>query len=79
MKHRRQNLFLKDISFFVPLILAKAFKIESDFETSIFRYGIVKILVNPLGFTVFFPRIPKNPLFTKFYDLKGAEFLCGFW
>ena len=27
--------------------LAKAFKLESDFETSIFRCGFVKILVNP--------------------------------
>ena len=58
--------------------VAKVFKLESDFETSIFRCDIVKILVNPSGFTAFFPRAPKNPLFTKFCDLKGAEFCADF-
>ena len=32
---------------------AKVFKFESDFETSIFRCGFVKILANPLGFAAF--------------------------
>jgi len=63
----------------VKICLAKAFKLESDFETSIFRCGIVKILVNPSGFTAFLPCPPKNPLFTKFCDLKGTAFLSGFW
>ena len=58
--------------------MAKAFKLESDFETSIFRCGCVKILVNPLGFTVFLPCAPKNPLITKFYDLKGAVLCLDF-
>ena len=58
--------------------IAKAFKLESDFETSIFCCGIVKILVNPLGFTVFLPRTSKNSLFTKFCDLKGAVFCMNF-
>ena len=31
----------------LKIILAKAFKLESDFETSIFRCDFVKILVNP--------------------------------
>jgi len=61
-----------------PAPVAKALKLESDFETSIFRCGIVKILVNPLGFTAFLPRTPKNPLFTKFCDLKGADFCVDF-
>ena len=56
----------------------KAFKPESDFETRIFRCGIVKILVNPSGFTAFLPRTPKNSLFTKFFDLKGAAFCVNF-
>ena len=38
----------------------------------------VKILVNPSGFTAFLPCTPKNPLFTKFYDLKGAVFCVDF-
>ncbi len=33
-----------------PRRLAKAFELESDFETSIFRCGIVKILVNPSAY-----------------------------
>ena len=61
-----------------PAPVAKALKLESDFETSIFRCGIVKILVNPLGFTAFLSRTPQNPLFTKFCDLKGAVFCVGF-
>ena len=60
------------------MYVAKAFKLESDFETSIFRCCIVIILVNPLGFTVFLPRTPKNPLFTKFFDLKGTDFCVDF-
>ena len=56
----------------------KAFKPELDFETRIFRCGIVKILVNPLGFTAFLPRTSKNSLFTKFCDLKGAVFCVNF-
>ena len=58
--------------------LAKTFKLESDFETSIFRCGFVIILVNPLGFTAFLSRTPKNPLFTKFCDLKAADFCVDF-
>ena len=48
------------------------------FQTRIFSCGIVKILVNPKGFTAFLPRTPKNPLFTKFYDLKGAVLCVDF-
>ena len=54
--------------------LAKIFKLKLDFETRIFRCSFVKILVNPTGFTAFLPRTSKNPLLTKFYDLKGAVF-----
>ena len=50
--------------------LAKAFKPESDFGIWISRSDVVKILVNPKGLTAFLPRIPQNPLITKFYDLK---------
>ena len=59
---------------FITVNLAKAFEPEPDFRTSILCRDIVKILVNPLGFTAFLPRPAKNPLVTKFYDLKGAVF-----
>ena len=58
--------------------VARALIPESDFETRIFRCDFVKILVNPIGFTVFLPRTPKNSLFTKFYDLKCAVFCEDF-
>ena len=39
-----------------------------------FPLSFVKILVNPTGFTAFFPRISKITLLTKLVDLKGAIF-----
>ena len=34
--------------------------------------------MNPSGFTAFLPRTSKNPLLTKFCDLKGACFCVDF-
>ena len=34
----------------VPYTVAKAFKLESDFETRLFRLCFVKILINPIAY-----------------------------
>lgn len=52
------------------VVKAKAFKPYLDFEARIFRCCFVKMLVNPKGLTALLPCPTKNPLLTKFEDLK---------
>ena len=56
----------------ITFVKAKAFKPKLDFETRISRYCFVKMLVNPKGLTPLLPCTTKNPLLTKFKDLKVA-------
>ncbi len=59
------------------LCVAKAFKLESDFETSILCCDFVKILVNPLGFTAFYVSHIKKSFIYKI--LTTLKVLISVW
>ena len=57
---------------------ARRREFEPRFCRAYFRPPVVKMLVNPKGFTPLLPRSDKNPLRQNFFELKTGEMLSIF-